>query len=120
MGGGEKTFTDPETGCEVAAPAYTSIPHTRERCLTAERDALQAIVDKLPKTADGVVVVYGDTIFTADGIQCEAACGVGGNLKAFGSVGPEGYLTEVTAIITSIAKCYSTPEAAQAAMEAKP
>ena len=45
--------------------------HFRVRCLTRQRDALQAIVDKLPKYADtGGPIVRGMGVYMS-GVQCK-------------------------------------------------
>ena len=85
--------------------------------LTNERDALQAIVDKLPKTADGVPVVAGvDIVFAfVDGI-------LWGSIFCFSSdvlfeVRCEDSKTGVRSVRLAYSECYSTREAAIAAAE---
>jgi len=68
----------------------------RARAVANEVHRLQAIVDKLPKTADGVPVVPGDIAYTTDGRSMRI------NTSASGHV---------------ISDCYSTREAAEAAKE---
>lgn len=76
------------------------------RKFRAERDALQAVVDKLPKTADGVVVVPRMTLYTRDG---ELSHGFTAGIDALGIVVDQ-WDHEVDAPF------YSTREAAEAAM----
>lgn len=85
--------------------------------LTADRDRLQAIVDKLPKTADGVPVVPGiDVVYDRD-IERSHLCPL--NILACddGTIEPDGYV--------KWEDVYSTASAAReaakaAAKEAKP
>lgn len=96
--------------------------------LKRERDEYREIVEKLPKTADGVPVVPGDTVwFAADDSQfgkgpheCE--------VKPFwewssdqdqweDSEGVWCGMVEANGVGKSLGDCYSTREAAEAAMK---
>ncbi len=70
---------------------------TAIRALLADHSRLSEIVERLPKTADGVPVAPGTTLWTV----------LGGNLEQVQISHGGGLYTE----------CYSTPEAARAAME---
>ena len=57
--------TDRVAWLNLTARARTALPQyiTRVRELEAERDRLAAIVEKLPKTADGLTLVPGMTVY---------------------------------------------------------
>jgi hypothetical protein len=74
--------------------------------MTLERDQLQAIVDKLPKTADGVPMVPGyDQVYLA-------MRGDDGTLHSLSKTAATWRLLDLRA-----KDCYSTREAAEAAKE---
>ena len=75
----------------------------------AKFEALEAIVEKLPKTADGVPVVPGMRIFTSDGHPVLA---LNVSAKGYASAFSDGS-GEV-----SIRLCYSTRAAAEEALDA--
>jgi hypothetical protein len=83
--------------------------------LQVENERLRAIVDKLPKTADGVAVSDWHIVYRGDGTElvvltmaCEEVC-----------VDRETDQWECNPVLTSIRNCYSTREAAEAAKEDK-
>ena len=100
------------------------------KCPYCERDKLQAIVDKLPKTKDGVPVVCGnfyydkrqddgsddETNIMVTGIVDYQACGAGPE-------GEKGYYTPMDDCVegcdgtTDFSQLYSTKAAAEAAKE---
>ena len=80
--------------------------------LLARLDALQALVDKLPKTADGVPVVDGDELYHPS-VGDNSMFGVHAETKAYWiwNSGPN----EGSHWTDTISSCYSTREAALAA-----
>lgn len=101
------------------------------RALAAERDRLRAIVDRLPKTADGVQIFVGDLVWASnaphpvDGKTMIVPFRVHSLLKhaARGRVDfdrPDMPLKVVDSWSWSFSWCYSTREAAEAARKASP
>lgn len=89
--------------------------------LEAERERLEAIIDKLPKTADGVPVTPGLTVFYSYGDivafpmrvqEFSEWCVMDGVATAFA----EGRHEDVFHLFYTT-ECYSTREAAEAAVE---
>ena len=91
-------------------------------CVKAMVERLQAIVDRLPKTKDGVYVVPGeDTVwacgfFGATGRLVPCAEAREYEISLY-DLGPENELEYVMS--DQVGKCYSTRAAAEAAREAK-
>lgn len=94
-----------EWGCDAAEAMADKILGLRAKLATKE-----AIIDKLPKTADGVPVVPGMELHTPDG-GIVTACWVSEKSAAF---------LDGVAILDNwrVDNLYSTPEAAKAAKEA--
>jgi len=67
-----------------------------------ENDRLAAIVERLPKTADGVIVFHGDKVWSPHHLDHWDY-----NHVTFNAFGDDG--------ATSISRCYTTREAAKAA-----
>ena len=90
-------------GCQIAQ-GNSSLMEIRVAIL--EFESLQATVEKLPKTADGVIVKHGMKVWLIhpdgidDGTVCFHVCDEGG--------------------FSAIQKCYSTREAAEAAKKGEP
>lgn len=76
--------------------------------LLEENKRLQAIVDKLPKTADGVPVAPGDKVYRA-GEYTSAQLTIARDLPEYNGGWQDGRVR--------IENCYSTREAAQAALD---
>lgn len=93
----------------------------------AEVERLRAIVDRLPKTADGVHVVPGDRVWHpqmagnwAFGLTVMANDEAGAEPDMWcacvcTTIGPDNFVASVQD--EPVANCYSTPEAAKAARE---
>lgn len=75
--------------------------------LRAELDAAKAVIEKLPKTADGVAIAPGDKVYIRsryeDGVECMVAYIEAANLRR--------------QVAGAFSGCYSTREAALAAKE---
>ncbi len=90
-------------GCEISAKRFArDIIREAYAEQTAELERLRAIVDKLPKTADGVAVTGDETLHVAYG---------SGLIHSFVVTGP--YITSTY----GIEGAYSTRETAEAAKE---
>ena len=105
-----------EDYCEAVRllPEHARRPTLAERVQAAldERDRLQAIVDRLPKTADGVPVVPGMQIWPFFEIEDEQ----GAVVCLCAHDGPTGEML-VDGDTMNVGKCYSTRDAAVAARE---
>jgi hypothetical protein len=93
--------------CDANERHCSCVPLLRaeNRQLVAENERLRAVVERLPKTADGVAVAPCDRVF---------------------HLSDRGTITEIPALtainwfsVTSLRKCYSTREAAEAAKEGR-
>ena len=104
-----------------AAESITSLtPETREavRAALAEIDRLTEIVDKLPKTADGVTIATPCTVYvieTGGKITGHATEYNHGAMRVFLKSRSEG--TRIIDSFLGISACYSTREAAEKASE---
>lgn len=81
-------------------------------CLQKQLVKLQAIVDKMPKTADGVLVEHAMKVYAYD------PCGFLQSYNVQGMTLRDDSSRPLPASIP-IGLCYSTPELAEAAKEAK-
>ena len=77
-----------------------------------ELDRLQAIVAKLPTTADGVPVVPGDKVYTGDGSPLTVIRPVG--MAWLYGRGEDGEPMAQASVVLQIDESFSTPEAAEA------
>lgn len=83
----------------------TAMLHDKVFWLGQQYEKLQGVLDKLPKTADGVSVVPGMTIFNCHGDEAEAILKAYEDGDWWWGKGPRAYFDE----------CYSTKAAAEAA-----
>ena len=116
---GQCHWPEDECKCEPAPTALYIEEHgglekvlQEHAALTAERDRLQAIVDRLPKTADGVVITPGTMVYDHTGE-------VGFRVATYGGDnGHGGCLWYATyGGIVAYEPVYSTREAAEQAKE---
>ena len=85
-------------------------------CVRRQRDALQAVVDKLPKTADGVMVTGPMPLWVVQGARIEDVDGIGWRAR-----GDKGWMAfqerrcndEDWIYWIPLSRCYSTREAAE-------
>lgn len=99
-------------------PLYGEAGYKDRADAAAEIERLRAIVDRLPKTADGASIVNGDRIY-------EAPCTISGRVveHSVQHVDDDGWLvisddgSYEPPIIANLSRCYSTREAAEAAAE---
>ena len=86
---------------------------------------LEAVVERLPKTADGVPVVPGDTVYAKRNpsddtiVEFEVADYEKWTVDAWGSRNQARAYTEAGGGWVVSRHCYSTPEAAEAARQSE-
>ena len=111
----DERVTNSETCDECHTPVeyHTADDQDTITQLRTELAEAQAVVDRLPKTADGVVVYEERKIwFIVDGEVVEGAAGI----PLFAGY-PDTNLGCICQPHTGVSEAYSTPEAAEAARE---
>lgn len=119
----EDTYKD--DGMEMTADlfgrarSYIEALRSERDTLTRQRDALQAVVDRLPKTADGVPVFDSIIVYyphRTGVVKCETMCSTDGWVAVACS---QEDAKRIDYEMINVASCYSTESAALSAAKDK-